>query len=606
MKQRATESIDCFAYRFKNNLHRLSKLGEAVESNSPQLITSQFISKTKTDVQKHLVIKAEEYKDLLEIIESRVPLALEEVTVTPTNHRPTHPTLLILPPIPPVPDGRCRKPFCYHCHSPGHIKSSCPKRTVKTPSLGNSQRGNEVCRLWNKHQPSSCTLQNQSCKYGRAHKCTVICSKPGCKALVYNYVSPPDANECDLQTPQDPSPEPSSSTTPPTSGAHSQLTPPPFSMPTLPTSSSELSVNLNRTILSCQVTSAGKQLQLPLDSCCSVTLCSFDHAPLIHSERPELNYTKLEKPIPVQMADTSAFLTAVAVHEVPIMWLPNKETIHVAFVVPNMSRALLFGENHLAATQARSDHSNKTVTFRHPAMNFTVSCDKETASHDPQAAVTCLLTEKPSVHSAPTRTTVYRGFNLVTVYLTLSAASMGFLGNDLWLSSGHELEPGVKVLDGLFSASEAQSIMDFPSNSDTTYLDLPNFQTSRAMKILVHCTKKKASIGHSTYGYLSPCSAQSKTDFDDALMHTADTLCSPLDTFDSLFCQSNDTPPSLVETSLPKSLGVPVQAQYPKRMFKAGLTQSSRLFHPFSQPDGSDDRDLPPQCTFTLDPFSEE
>ena len=28
MKQRATESIDCFAYRFKSNLHRLSKLGD--------------------------------------------------------------------------------------------------------------------------------------------------------------------------------------------------------------------------------------------------------------------------------------------------------------------------------------------------------------------------------------------------------------------------------------------------------------------------------------------------------------------------------------------------------------------------------------------------
>ena len=41
MKKWATESIDCFAYHFKNNLHRLSKLGEAVESNSPQFIMSQ-------------------------------------------------------------------------------------------------------------------------------------------------------------------------------------------------------------------------------------------------------------------------------------------------------------------------------------------------------------------------------------------------------------------------------------------------------------------------------------------------------------------------------------------------------------------------------------
>ena len=114
------------------------------------------------------------------------------------------------------------------------------------------------------------------------------------------------------------------------------------------------------------------------------------------------------------------------------------------------------GRNHLATTQTLPDHSNKTVTFRHPGMNFTVSSDKATASHDPQAAVVCLLTGKQSVHSAPTRTTGYGVFNLVTIYLALSAASMGFLGNDLWLS-GQELEPGVKVLASLFSASEAQS-----------------------------------------------------------------------------------------------------------------------------------------------------
>lgn len=110
-------------------------------------------------------------------------------------------------------------------------------------------------------------------------------------------------------------------------------------------------------------------------------------------------------------------------------------------------------------------------------MNFTVSCDNASKSTDPQAAVTCLLTGKPSAHSAPTRTTVYRGLNLVTVYLTLSVASTGLLGNDLWLS-GHELEPGLKVLDCLFSASEAQSILDFPSASATLDRDLP---TSRPL-----------------------------------------------------------------------------------------------------------------------------
>ena len=202
-------------------------------------------------------------------------------------------------------------------------------------------------------------------------------------------------------------------------------------MPTLPYSSSELSVNLNCSILSCQVTSADKVLQFPLDSCCSVTLCSLDHAQHIRAARPELKYKKLEKPIPVQMADTNAFLNAAGVQEVPIAWFLNKETVHVALVVPNMCWPLLFGENHLAATHALSDYREKTVTFRHPAINITISFDKAPLLQEPHAAVTCLLAGKPNSHAAPAKTTVYRCLNLLTVFLTFSAASIGLLGNDL-------------------------------------------------------------------------------------------------------------------------------------------------------------------------------
>jgi len=273
-----------------------------------------------------------------------------------------------------------------------------------------------------------------------------------------------------------------------------------------------------------------------------------------------LNYKKLEKPIPVQMADTSTSLK-----EVPIAWLRDKETIHVALVVPNMSWPLLFGENHLAATQALSDHSNKTVTFRHPAMNFTISCDKASPSQDPQAAVTCLLTGKPNAHPSPSRTIIHRGINLLTVYLTLSVASVGLLSNDLWLT-GHKLEPGVKVLDGPFSASEVHRVMDFPADPDTAYNTSPDFQQLKAMNILVHSTKKKVSIGHSTFGFLSPCSAQQKADFSDSLHHTADTICSSLNAFDSLFCQSSASTTLLPETSSTNSFTqrVPVQPHCPK------------------------------------------
>ena len=118
---------------------------------------------------------------------------------------------------------------------------------------------------------------------------------------------------------------------------------------------------------------------------------------------------------------------------------------------------------------------------------------------------------------------------MLTVCLTLSVASVGLLSNDLWLT-GHELEPGVKVLDGLFSASEVHPVMGFHAHPDTADNTPPDFQQLKAMNILVHNTKKKASIGHSTCGFL--------LSFRDTLQHTVDTICSALSAFDSLFCQS--------------------------------------------------------------------
>ena len=301
-------------------------------------------------------------------------------------------------------------------------------------------------------------------------------------------------------------------------------------------------------------------------------------------------------------------LNAVAFQEAPIAWLPNKETVHAALVVPNMSWPLLFGKNLLAATHILSDHREKTVTLRHPAMNSTISCDKAPVSQEPHAAVTCLLTRKPNSHAAPTRTTVYRSLNLLTVYLTLSAASIRLLGNVLWLT-GHELVPSLRVHDGIFRASGLRTVMDFPPDTGTSVGDLPDFEQLRAINVLVQCTKKSARIDHSTFGYLSPCTAQSKADFQDALHHTADILSSSLDASDSLFCQSPVDASPLTKTPSPSCFSKrdPVKPHFHKQanqeMITARLVQSSRLLHPFNQPDDMDDRDPPPPSVVELDPF---
>ena len=187
----------------------------------------------------------------------------------------------------------------------------------------------------------------------------------------------------------------------------------------------------------------------------------------------------------------------------------------------------------------------------------------------------------------------------LTVYLTtLSATSIGVLGNDLSLTV-LEPEPGVRVLDGLFSASAVHPIMDFPPNPDTSDGDLLDFQQLRAMNVLVQGTRKKACINHSTFGYLSPCTAQSKAHFSDALQYTANTLWSSLEAFDAVLCQSSGDKSRPVNSPLTNNFSqrVPLQSHCPKQaseeMVKVGLVESSCLLHPFNQPDDTDYQDVP-------------
>ena len=111
---------------------KLEKIGQSFQ------VSMLRVQKSSRNIL--LVLKAEEYKDLSEIIEAAK--RIERFFSPEGGHSNTNKPPLDLSnalntaPIPPVPDGGRRKPFCYHCHSPGHIKSSFPKRTVKTRSPG--------------------------------------------------------------------------------------------------------------------------------------------------------------------------------------------------------------------------------------------------------------------------------------------------------------------------------------------------------------------------------------------------------------------------------------------------------------------------------------
>ena len=164
-------------------------------------------------------------------------------------------------------------------------------------------------------------------------------------------------------------------------------------------------------------------------------------------------------------------------------------------VVPGLVWPMLLGENHLHATQALViDHYVPAITFRYPRMQFRAQCfldnpfkgfnsvlatnaslsqeSGETASK-PRVSVTCLLTRALPAGLHKRSQHLHRGFNIVTVCVTLPASLMGFqkVGQPLWIE-GKQIQPGVKVLSGPRDLSQI-SIHGAPdtngSNSDLCY-----------------------------------------------------------------------------------------------------------------------------------------
>jgi len=124
----------------------------------------------------------------------------------------------------------------------------------------------------------------------------------------------------------------------------------------------------------------------------------------------------LEELISVTAVDPKSNLKAVATMEIPISWETNTETVFTMLVVPVLACPMLFGENHLHATQVLVDHYAPSITFLHPSIQFRVQCSLDnppegftnrsaangSLSHEsgptvpkPHASITCLLTEAP-------------------------------------------------------------------------------------------------------------------------------------------------------------------------------------------------------------------
>ena len=87
MVQDPSESIDQFAFKYKNVLHQLDKLGENISKACPTYVTLQFISKLQPHIAQHIVLQADQITSLDKAIEAA--RRIEQSFTTPTSKSPT-------------------------------------------------------------------------------------------------------------------------------------------------------------------------------------------------------------------------------------------------------------------------------------------------------------------------------------------------------------------------------------------------------------------------------------------------------------------------------------------------------------------------------------
>ncbi|CAB4038431.1 PREDICTED: uncharacterized protein LOC107336333 [Paramuricea clavata] len=190
MKQEPTETIEQFAFRLKNVLHQLDKLGESLTKLCPTYSIAQFISRVHPQISQHLIVKAEEFKQLDETIEAvrriEQSLKMHEVKESNTDNNLSS-SLSDWKPLgalstQPAKGGIRNVPeknpvkACYQCGDPSHLQRSCPlnKPVQQRPQLPPPKL--KICRKYNRFLTSHCEQSNNKYSAGRLHKC-LECNK---------------------------------------------------------------------------------------------------------------------------------------------------------------------------------------------------------------------------------------------------------------------------------------------------------------------------------------------------------------------------------------------------------------------------------------------
>ena len=176
MVQDPSESIDQFAFKYKNVLHQLDKLGKNISKTCPTYVTSQFISKLQPHFAQHIVLQADQITRLDKAIEAAC--RIEQSFTTPTSKSPTsnstgsaststladwkpeRSALVTSPTRFNSHQGHPeqRQNSCWTCGSKSHISRHGTKPT-KPPK----KKTQEVCRNFNKFTSAHCEQADNKC-----------------------------------------------------------------------------------------------------------------------------------------------------------------------------------------------------------------------------------------------------------------------------------------------------------------------------------------------------------------------------------------------------------------------------------------------------------
>ena len=522
MKQQPNETVADFAHQFCEMQHELEllipKIHHTPDGNNLELIYA-FSIKLKDDISRNLVSREFAFTCLQEVIHAAARYEDQSIVKSDSLTSDSSFSKSVVKPAALYADksyhntrfrsdaqrDRHDKPPSYQKSGFSPDTSSRSKVPPNRPnsSFERSSSSSQVCYAFNRYPKANCELQNNKCQHGRQHKC-LTCNRVGCKQLFHANSEPPSrssrppyfdkssnsANRNVLQRDSHVSMaqvstllhkvesltecmETIATTNQPVTKVPTPVSDksqaPSFSCPAITTvasNSSQISelVLANKNILWTPVTSAGVSLPLLLDSCCSLSLVSKEHADLVLQKCPEMTFTKLSTPLTVTAASAATDLNAIGIVQISVTWENGRPSIFSMLVVPGLTWPILFGQNHLSKTSAITDHAKLRVHFSHPSLGFTISCKDAnpctlypslfasqapapTDSSEPQ--VTCLLITAPFLHRVTQSVMLHKGFNIVPLCLIFTASileSCLFRGSH-WLEGG-TISPGLSVLSG--------------------------------------------------------------------------------------------------------------------------------------------------------------